>query len=82
MARLKPHLHRGVMIAVGAAFNFFSGLNVKRAPQWMVRHHLEFVYRIFSEPRKQLKRCAWIVVMLPRLLAEEWCRKIRNRNQR
>lgn len=81
MARLKPHLNSGVMIAVGAAFNFFSGLNVKRAPQWMVKHHLEFVYRIFSEPRKQLKRCAWIVVMLPRLLAEEWWRKVSRKRQ-
>lgn len=77
MNRLQPHLRRGVMIAVGAAFKFYSGADVSRAPQWMVRHHLEFVYRIFSEPRKQLRRCAWIVATLPGLLLGEWRRKRR-----
>lgn len=75
MSRLKPYLDRGVMIAVGAAFKFYSGADVKRAPEWMVRHHLEFVYRIFSEPKKQLKRCYWIVRTLPGLLAGELKRK-------
>lgn len=32
MSRLKPYLHQGVMIAVGAAFKFFSGTEVSRAP--------------------------------------------------
>ena len=75
MSKLKPFLHRGVMIAVGAAFKFYSGLEEKRAPQWMVRHRLEFVYRIFSEPKKQIKRCSWIVITLPGLLFGEWKRK-------
>lgn len=75
MSRLKPYLESGVMIAVGAAFKFYSGLEEKRAPQWMVKHHLEFIYRIFSEPKKQIKRCAWIVITLPRLLLGEWKRK-------
>ena len=75
MARLKPHLHHGVMIAVGAAFKFFSGTDVRRAPAWMVKHHLEFVHRICSEPRKQLGRCAWIVRTLPGLLWGEYRRK-------
>ncbi len=75
MNRLKPHLNSGVMIAVGAAFKFFSGTEVKRAPEWMVKHHLEFVYRIFSEPKKQLKRCGWIIATLPGLLIGELRRK-------
>lgn len=75
MSKLKPFLKRGVMIAVGAAFKFYSGLEEKRAPEWMVKHHLEFVYRIFSEPQKQLKRCSWIIITLPRLLLGEWKRK-------
>ena len=77
MSRLAPYLRRGVMIAVGAAFKFYSGVNVSRAPQWMVRHHLEFVHRIFSEPRKQLRRCWGIVSSLPRLLLQEWRRSRR-----
>lgn len=75
MNRLKPHLKHGVMIAVGAVFKFYSGTNEKRAPKWMLDHHLEFVYRIFSSPRKQISRCYWIVRTLPGLLMDELKRK-------
>ena len=75
MSKLKPYLNHGVMIAVGAAFKFYSGQEEKRAPQWMVQYHLEFVYRIFSNPKKQLRRCAWIVITLPKLLYGEWKKK-------
>ena len=34
MSKLKPYLKRGVMIAVGAAFKFYSGQDEKRAPKW------------------------------------------------
>lgn len=74
MRRLKPHLKRGVMIGVGAAFNFYSGIE-QRAPDWVVRMHLEFVYRILQNPRKQFSRCMGIVTSLPRMLWGEWRRK-------
>ncbi len=74
MSRLKPHLRHGVMIAVGAAFKFYSGTDVERAPEWMVKHHLEFVHRIFKEPKKQLRRCWGIISTLPGLLWNEWRR--------
>ena len=61
MHRLKPHLNHGVMIAVGAVFKFFSGVGVQRAPDWMVRYHLEFVHRLAKEPNKQISRCFHIV---------------------
>lgn len=72
MSMLKPHLSHGVMIAVGAAFKFFSGVDTKRAPQWMVRHHLEFIHRISKEPQKQLTRCFHIIRTLPEMLYKEW----------
>ncbi len=75
MANLQPHLSRGVMIAVGAAFKFFSGVDANRAPEWMVRNHMEFVYRIISEPKKQIKRCWGIVRSLPSILIQENKRK-------
>lgn len=78
MSRLKPFLKRGVMIAVGAAFKFYSGVDENRAPSWMIHAHLEWIYRIFSEPRKQLKRCGWILASLPTLLFDEWCRSRMN----
>ncbi len=71
MQRLERHLGHGVMIAVGAAFKFYSGLEVNRAPRWMVEHHLEFVHRLWKEPRKQWTRCRRIITSLPRLYFEE-----------
>lgn len=71
MHHLKPWLSHGVMIAVGAAFKFFSGIQEKRAPLWMRRTHLEFAFRIYQEPRKQIGRCWRILVGLPGLLWHE-----------
>ena len=70
-ARLVKHLNRGVVIPVGAVFNFRAGLGIKRAPQWLVKSHLEFVYRIFSEPKKQIRRCWTIATTLPAVIHEE-----------
>lgn len=78
MRNLKPFLNHGIMIAVGAAFKFFSGVGVKRAPDWMVKWHLEFVYRIFSEPGKQIRRCVNIIKSLPGMLWNEYRRKKNN----
>ncbi|MCM1138932.1 MAG: WecB/TagA/CpsF family glycosyltransferase [Muribaculum sp.] len=75
MNRLKPHLHHGVMIAVGAAFKFFSGISEKRAPEWMVKRHMEFIYRLSQNPKKQMRRCGWIVATLPQMLFNEWKNK-------
>lgn len=75
MHHLKPYLNRGVMIAVGAVFKFFSGVEEKRAPEWMIRSHTEFIYRIMRDPKKQLRRCWEIVRGLPRIYWEEKRRK-------
>ena len=71
MNRLDRHLKRGVQIAVGAVFKFYSGLEEKRAPKWVTRWHMEFVYRILQDPKKQLRRCGWILLMLPKMFLEE-----------
>lgn len=51
--------HRGrinaVMIGVGAAFDFHAG-TIQRAPLWMQRNGLEWLYRLCSEPRRLWKR--------------------------
>lgn len=75
MSKLNPYLNRGVQIAVGAAFKFYSGLEEKRAPAWMRNSKLEFIYRIYAEPKKQFARCKLIVNTLPRILREERKRK-------
>lgn len=77
--RLAPHLRRGVIIPVGAVFNFRAGLGIRRAPDWMVKCHLEFAYRIASEPRKQFKRVWRILTATPAIIAEEARTKKRSR---
>ena len=72
MNNLKPYLNHGIMIAVGAAFKFYSEKGVKRAPRWMIKMHMEFIHRIFMEPKKQIKRCWSILNSLPHLLYSEW----------
>ena len=73
MQRLQPFLKRGVMIGVGAVFNFRSGLDdaPRRAPQWMVRCHLEWLYRIFAEPKKQGNKTKQFLKILPKIYKEE-----------
>jgi N-acetylglucosaminyldiphosphoundecaprenol N-acetyl-beta-D-mannosaminyltransferase len=51
--------HRGrvhaVMLGVGAAFDFHAG-NIARAPKWMQSIGLEWLHRLFSEPRRLWQR--------------------------
>lgn len=75
MNRLLPFLDHGVMIGVGAAFKFYSGAEESRCPSWMQKMHLEFLYRIIQDPKKQLKRCFWILWTLPGLYLGEVKRK-------
>jgi N-acetylglucosaminyldiphosphoundecaprenol N-acetyl-beta-D-mannosaminyltransferase len=44
-----------VMIGVGAAFDFLSG-NKKRAPKWMQKSGLEWLYRLAQEPKRLWRR--------------------------
>lgn len=45
----------GVMVGVGAGFDYFAG-NIKRAPAWMQKLNLEWLYRLIQEPRRLFKR--------------------------
>lgn len=75
MNRLRPFLKQGVMLGIGAVFNFYSG-RLKRAPQWLVSLKLEFAYRILTEPGKQIARCKGIVKTLPLIFRIEKDRKL------
>ena len=44
-----------VMLGVGAGFDFHAG-TVKRAPDWMRRHYLEWMYRLVQDPKRLWKR--------------------------
>lgn len=43
------------IMGVGGSFDVVSGL-VKRAPLWMQRAGLEWLYRVYQEPRRMFKR--------------------------
>ncbi len=45
----------GFMVGVGAAFDYFAG-NIKRAPQWMQKANLEWLYRLLQDPKRLFKR--------------------------
>lgn len=44
-----------VMIGVGAGFNFFAG-TLDKAPAWMEKASLEWLYRLAKEPKRLWKR--------------------------
>ena len=46
---------QAVLLGVGAAFPFFTG-QLKRAPRWMQNSGLEWLYRIYAEPRRLFAR--------------------------
>ena len=45
----------GVMLGVGAGFDFHAG-TVKRAPVWMQKNGLEWLYRLTQDPKRLFKR--------------------------
>lgn len=55
MAQQKELLPAAVYAGVGAAFAFHAG-TVKRAPLWMQKNGLEWLYRIYREPGRLLRR--------------------------
>ena len=46
---------KGLMVGVGAAFDYYAG-NIKRAPEWMQKCNLEWVYRLMQDPKRLFKR--------------------------
>jgi N-acetylglucosaminyldiphosphoundecaprenol N-acetyl-beta-D-mannosaminyltransferase len=72
-----------VMIGVGAAFDFLSGLK-SQAPAWMQKRGLEWSYRLATEPKRLWRRYLTIVprfialagwqLLSARLLAQASCR--------
>ncbi|MDT7913802.1 WecB/TagA/CpsF family glycosyltransferase [Clostridium perfringens] len=44
-----------IMIGVGAGFDYFAG-KIRRAPKWMQRLCLEWLYRLIQEPKRLFKR--------------------------
>jgi len=79
MSLLLPHLNRGVLFGVGAAFNFKANIGrVKRAPEWMRKLRLEWLYRAFNEPGKNIPRYWGFIKILPKLMRLELKKRATN----
>src|SRR2546422_1060175 len=51
ISRLRPELPRTWFLGCGAAIDFVAG-DRRRAPGWMRRNGLEWLYRLGTEPRR------------------------------
>jgi N-acetylglucosaminyldiphosphoundecaprenol N-acetyl-beta-D-mannosaminyltransferase len=60
--KLREVLPGAWWIGVGNSFSFLAG-HVKRAPVWMQRTGLEWVHRLFQEPRRLFRR--YLIVGIP-----------------
>lgn len=45
----------GFMVGVGAGFDYFAG-NISRAPMWMQKTNLEWLYRLLQDPKRLFRR--------------------------
>lgn len=70
--RLFPFVDKGVLFAIGAAFNLFiSKKNNKRAPKLFRQIHLEWLYRVIQEPKRIGKRALNYLFLIPEILFQE-----------
>lgn len=53
--KFKDKLNVPISLAIGASIDFEAG-NIKRAPKWMQKIGLEWLYRLCKEPRRMYRR--------------------------
>lgn len=70
MQLLEPHLKRGVMLGVGAAFAFYIG-QLKDYEFRIGEYRFNWLYRILIEPKKQIKRIKTILCTYPIIYLKE-----------
>ena len=71
------HLHReqlkavSICIGVGGTFDFIAGKTI-RAPLWLQRTGLEWLFRLLQEPRRLWKRYYRDITQFSRYLINQW----------
>lgn len=70
----REHLPGVVLAGVGAAFDFHAG-RVRQAPAWMQKHGLEWLFRLFAEPRRLWRRYILVTPRFLPLWAGDWIHK-------
>jgi N-acetylglucosaminyldiphosphoundecaprenol N-acetyl-beta-D-mannosaminyltransferase len=71
-----PRIDGVFAMGVGGAIDVMAG-ETRRAPLWMQRLGLEWLYRLAQEPGRLLRRYATTNVRFARLVAAEWVRQRR-----
>ena len=66
-----PKISVKVALCVGATIDFLAGEKA-RAPMWMRKVGLEWLYRMMSEPKRLAKRYIIDAVVFPKLIWKEW----------
>jgi N-acetylglucosaminyldiphosphoundecaprenol N-acetyl-beta-D-mannosaminyltransferase len=60
-----------VMIGVGGTLDFIAG-NLKRAPEWMQRYGLEWLFRLLQEPRRLWRRYVVDLFVFSIFFTRQW----------
>lgn len=68
MWKHQEKIHNTIMLGVGAGFNFFAG-TLDKAPEWMEKASLEWLFRLLKEPKRLWRRyilggAKWIIYNL------------------
>jgi N-acetylglucosaminyldiphosphoundecaprenol N-acetyl-beta-D-mannosaminyltransferase len=72
-AELQAGVPSVVILPVGAAFDFHAG-RVRRAPRWMQRFGLEWLFRLAMEPRRLAGRYVGTNLRFILLVVHDWLR--------
>ncbi|WP_300668238.1 WecB/TagA/CpsF family glycosyltransferase [Desulfoluna sp.] len=85
--RNRYRLKAGVTLGIGGTFEFITG-SVARAPLWMQKSGLEWIYRLTQDPRRLWKRYGigffkFTVMIFPIILHTRWhrLRRVRQRQK-
>ncbi len=63
-----------VLLGLGGAFPVFAGMR-KRAPEWMQKYSLEWLFRLMQEPRRMFVRYLYTNTLFLFLLAKKMIRR-------
>jgi len=77
ISRYLPALNIKVALCVGAAFDFEAQV-IKRAPEWMQKSGLEWLWRLCQDPVRLWRRYLIEDLVFLKLCLKEWIQKSRN----
>lgn len=69
MDDLKLQIQSGIAIGIGGMIDILAG-NLKRAPRWVQRYHLEWLYRVLQNP-KRISRLKILIPFIKKVLSKK-----------